>query len=517
MRLAIIGVGPKGLYALERLLDHASPVGGAPLRVDLFEPDPHPGAGPNYSPSEPNFLIMNFAASLVDMWWPQSRNVPSSERHSFLDWSSQVGLPIEGDSYPPRALVGRYLSAGFETLLRYAPGSVDIRMRACHVERLTPKGTGWDVIVAGKSAGTYDEVLLATGHSQGSPYPVTQWLSRERVAPRATVAVRGFALTFIDVVLALTEGRGGSFSQLDHPYRLRYTAPNDPIGAVVPFSRTGRPMLAKPYRSVPGPTRELERIAEEGRSELYAIGGTADLSNEVLPVIARVATASLSAADGFDGEDSERWLSAAASGSPIAPTDSAYQEIERSLAVATGHARPGLSWALGHTWRSLYPAVVARLGGEGLADDDWPAFLRLSAELERVAFGPPAINAAKLLALVDAGQVDLSHLTSGVPQADVTVDAVIAGPGVSRSGNTVAARLIADGHARVGLHRRGLDVDADGSCRSADGHAVMGLAAIGRPTEDSVIGNDTLSRTLHPAADRWAQRVVARHVFTVAA
>jgi hypothetical protein len=37
-----------------------------------------------------------------------------------------------------------------------------------------------------------------------------------------------------------------------------------------------------------------------------------------------------------------------------------------------------------------------------------------------------------------------------------------------------------------------------------------GLAAIGRPTEDSVIGNDTLSRTLHPLADRWARRVLER-------
>jgi hypothetical protein len=33
---------------------------------------------------------------------------------------------------------------------------------------------------------------------------------------------------------------------------------------------------------------------------------------------------------------------------------------------------------------------------------------------------------------------------------------------------------------------------------------------IGRATEDSVIGNDTLSRVLHPHADRWALRVGAR-------
>jgi hypothetical protein len=36
-----------------------------------------------------------------------------------------------------------------------------------------------------------------------------------------------------------------------------------------------------------------------------------------------------------------------------------------------------------------------------------------------------------------------------------------------------------------------------------------GLSALGRPTEDSVIVT-TLSRSLHPQADRWARRVVQR-------
>jgi diaminopimelate decarboxylase len=275
-------------------------------------------------------------------------------------------------------------------------------------------------------------------------------------------------------------------------------------------------MLAKPYLTIAARTGELNRASEQGRSEVGAIAGKAELTRDVLPIMERVATASLAAAGGIDRIDAERWLSAAASGLPIASPDSCYQEIERSVSVATGHARPGLVWALGHTWRALYPAIVARLGGDGLANDDWPAFLRLATELERVAFGPPAINAAKLLALVDARQVDLSHITSRVPQADVVVDAVLPGPGVPMESSTVAARLIADGHARLASCRRGFDVDRDGFCRSPDGRSVPGLAAIGRPTEDSVIGNDTLSRTLHPVSDRWARRVVERHRKTVA-
>lgn len=518
MRVAIIGLGPKGLYALERLLDHAATSDSpARIQIDLFEPHAHPGAGPNYDPSQPDYLIMNFAARFVDMWWPAHRAVPQRERTSFLDWSSHAGVLISGHSYPPRALIGRYLTSGFETLLRHAPELVYVKLHACHVERVRRTGSAWEVIVTGKSAGTYDEVLVATGHDQGSPYPVTQWLSRDRIAAGATVAVRGFALTFIDVALALTEGRGGSFSQLAHPFRLRYTAPTDPVGSISPFSRTGRPMLAKPQPWHKSPSEELNSISEQGRLKLTAITGVAKLETDVIPTIAQVANASLAAVGVGDRVDSERWLMSALSGPPLAASESAYQEIERSLAVSTGLAPPDLLWALGHTWRALYPAVVGRLGGDGLVADDWPAFLRLAAELERIAFGPPAINAAKLLALVDARQVDLSHVTSGPPRPDVLVEAVLPGPGFATRGSTVAARLVTDGYARRAPGRRGLDVDSDGFCRSPEGRSVPGLAAIGRPTEDAVIGNDTLSRALHPVADRWARRVIERNLFTAAA
>ena len=168
---------------------------------------------------------------------------------------------------------------------------------------------------------------------------------------------------------------------------------------------------------------------------------------------------------------------------------------------------------------------MARLGGDGLRAADWPAFLRIAGELERLAFGPPPVNAAKLLALVDAGRVDLTHLrggtltshgdrtflrsSAGETTVDVAVDAVLPPPG-ARGHEGLLAELVADGHARIDPGRRGLDVTADASCRALDGSVSLGLAAIGRPTEDCVIGNDTLSRSLHPQADRWARRVAER-------
>jgi diaminopimelate decarboxylase len=339
-------------------------------------------------------------------------------------------------------------------------------------------------------------------------FPVERRLGRDRVAPGAAVAVRGFALTFIDAALALSEGRGGSFEHAGRPHRLRYVPGGDEPRAIIPFTRTGQPMLAKPGPAIAARYPALEGIAEQGRARLARIEAPFGL-RDVLPIITDAARASLRAVGG-DEEATDR-----------APAEA----IEQSLAIGAGLAAPDRSWSLGHTWRSLYPAIVARLGGDGLAARDWPAFLRLEAEMERVAFGPPPLNAAKLLALVEAGLIDLAHLRRGRPVSaggqtairsengeraiDVVVDAVLPAPGAAGYGGLLGC-VVAHGFARIPPARRGLDVAADGSCRALDGSIGHGLSVVGRPSEDSVIGNDTLSRTLHPQADLWAQRVARR-------
>ena len=526
MRIAIAGLGPKGLFALERLLDHARDLDpAARLEIDVFEPHPAPGSGPVYAPDQPSYLRMNFAADQLDMWWPGSGAVPRAQRQPFVDWRAARGGG--GEAYPPRAEVGRYLCEGFETLLRHAPRNVEVRIHPSHVEAVLTRDGGWDVRAAG-AAGTYDEVLIAVGHQPGSPtaleadwthdvplvpavFPVERWLARDHVAPGAIVAVRGFALTFIDAALALTEGRGGSFEPLDHPYRLRYVPGADDVRAVVPFTRTGRPMLAKPAPGIAAHMPALAHIAAEGRDQLSALQRPLGL-RRVVPILNAVAAASLQAA--------RLGLPAARPG-----PKGAVDAIERSLAVGAELVPPDREWALGHAWRALYPAIVSQLGGDGLAEGDWPAFLRLAGEMERIAFGPPAVNAAKLLALIAAGRVDLSHVhggelvtaggrtllqsAHGSTAVDVVVDAVLPGPGAAGHGGLLGD-LIARGHARVLPSRRGIDVTGDAGCRGRDGSLSVGLSAIGRPTEDAVIGNDTLSRSLHPHADRWARSVVRR-------
>ena len=544
LRVAIIGIGPKGLFALERLLHHAHRAGPRTrLQVDLFEPHPAPGAGPVYDPDQPAYLRMNVAASMLDLWGDETQAVSADERRSFVDWRRAAGHDDPEERYPPRALVGRYLADGLAGLCAAAPAHTTITRHRTSARELQRRGSSWTIATADDLVRHgYDEVLVAVGHATaashraGAPWPHAAplipavfpiaRLAAAHVAPAATVAVRGFALTFLDAALALTEGRGGGFTPADDPYRLRYAPSPDDAGVIVPFSRTGRPMLAKPDPALAAGLPALETIARAARAQILALPDGFTVRHDLLAILAAAVEASLQCAGQVPGMSAGRWLDAACDGLAPPTSLSPAEEIERSLAVGAGVAAPDLPWALGHTWRALYPALVTRLGHGGLAGRQRPVFHALATALERVAFGPPAVNAAKLLALIAAGRVDLAHVAGGQLRSgkqmtviagaggerrvDVVIDAVLPPPGALRSDGGLLERLVTAGHARIVRGGRGLQVDPDAACIGLRGDRTAGLSAIGRPTEDWVIGNDTLNRALHPHADAWARRVIGR-------
>lgn len=551
LRLAIIGLGPRGLSALERLVHHAHSM-SAELIVDAYEAHPVPGPGPVYDPAQPPYLRMNLAADRLDLWSGENAAVPRAERLSFPQWSTRygAGAPEGADPrYPPRGVIGEYLADGLQRVLRRLPDGLRFSLVPREARTIHPDADRWVVTAADGERRVYEEVLIATGHGRwGSPgpsrpwahaaplvpavFPVTRWLTTERVRPGATVAVRGFALTFLDAALALTEGRGGTFEADAHPNRLRYESSADDAGVLLPFSRTGRPMLPKPEPELARSVPRLEDIVGLAVTRVTGLRPGFALRDALLPIVADCAAASLLAARGRpDGAETRvrlarafwSWLDRACEGR-LAPSSSPPSaEVARSLDVGAGLRPPGPSWALAQTWQGLYPSLVHRLEGPGLGQDEWPPFLRLATEMERIAFGPPPANAAKLLALVAARKVDVSfvrgsHLTTAGrvtslgregtrTPVDVVVDAVLAPPGAHGARSVLIEGLVAGGSARVAPRRRGLEVTADANCVGRDGARTPGLSAIGRMTEDWVIGNDTLNRRLHAHADGWARRV----------
>jgi FAD-NAD(P)-binding len=312
--VAIIGLGPKGLYCLERLLAQfkAHPLGN-PLHIHVFNRSANFGASPIYDPALPDYILVNLSVGEIDLWSVQEPPSAAERGANFLAWHQQKFQrckPLTGEEYLSRAVVGRYLIEGFHFITSHLPEGVTLSCHVGEVLDIRPQEQRYFLDFVDKSGHKLqilaDKVLLATGHSRIMPdedekcyqafatrhagaafipfvYPVV-----ENMAPipaGARVAMKGVGLTFIDAVLELTEGRGGQFQRTPDG-ALSYRASGREPSSIIPFSRTGLPMTPKAY-DLPQVDRPLTFFNHNALAVLTSQtpDGKLDLENDLLPLI----------------------------------------------------------------------------------------------------------------------------------------------------------------------------------------------------------------------------------------
>src|SRR6266849_10392520 len=89
--LASVGLGPKGLYCLERLLAevNAHPLRGH-LQVHIFNQSPHFGASPIYDPEQPEYILVNVSIGEIDLWTATDPPAVAGRGSSFVDWYQET-------------------------------------------------------------------------------------------------------------------------------------------------------------------------------------------------------------------------------------------------------------------------------------------------------------------------------------------------------------------------------------------------------------------------------------------
>lgn len=464
-----------------------------------------------YDPTQPHFLRMNYATENINAWHGMSNY--GGSRPSLLDWlAKHYPALAEPNGFVPRAIAGRYLSHCYDLIIESLPSGVSVRLVPESVKNVTPDHAGWRIESVSEHL-TVDEVIVTTGHQGWLPpeasgqtptskqiidriFPVSDRLSLEKIHPRSTVAVRGFALTWIDATLALTAGRGGRF--LPHDGMLEYVPSGLEPGRILPFSRTGRPLLSKPERDRMETKPGASAIWAKFRGDILELAQPEeglDFTKSIWPIV-------LAASDALTGDRcSEEWFRKWCS-SPF-DGERARKAMLDSYRVATGQQQADEAFALAEAWRNLYPAIVERVSHGGLAVTAWDRFHRIAAEMERIAFGPPAVNMARMLALIEAGIVDLRYVSNAASMdADTLIHATIPPP-TQLDPDGPLARLLDNGHITADPGSGGIQIDHNG-------YAASHLSVLGRATEGWVLGNDTLSRELHPQMENWARTLANR-------
>jgi uncharacterized NAD(P)/FAD-binding protein YdhS len=325
-KIAIIGLGPRGLSVFDRIIAYArNDASATPLELYVFDGKEF-GPGCHTTDQGSHLLVNTVACQMTQFSDDTVRGGgPLLYGPSFADWlSSKSGtapgaqsghVDIDRNGYYSRALFGDYLRWCFEYVKKLAPPHVTIYLHNFStVDDLEWKGDGWQVSYDGQ-AYPADFVFLTTGHARKipseserelmrkveaghernprlqlvlEPYPIRNAVSG--VTERDTVAIEGMGLTTCDLVAQLTTARGGVFEpcgKMEPAGRLRYR-PSGKEPQILLYARSGLPLTARAVnqKGVFGQYKaKFLTLAKVEELRNTTPGGQLDFQQQIMPLL----------------------------------------------------------------------------------------------------------------------------------------------------------------------------------------------------------------------------------------
>jgi hypothetical protein len=310
LRIAIVGLGPWGVCALERVVTTArQDLGpGVNIAVHVIEPGT-PGSGV-YDTGQPDYLLLNNPCGELSLYPFEIESDQPCYGIGLYDWAvgqgyrwvgdrcvkDRTGQPIEPHHFLPRRLMGEYLQWFYRALLAGAPPSVHIvHHPTAAIDLIARRDGSEEVHLANGGTVVADHVIVTSGHTSNQssndaglvldPYPVGRYV--DSIPTDSTVAIAGMGLVAVDVVSALTIGRGGEYVQDGAGLRYR---PSGREPRLQLFCRSGLPFTAKSvtgrdrsdvYKPLICTDEALDALSgrSNGRRRLV------DLRSELLPLL----------------------------------------------------------------------------------------------------------------------------------------------------------------------------------------------------------------------------------------
>ncbi|MFJ6572850.1 FAD/NAD(P)-binding protein [Streptomyces sp. NPDC091292] len=301
--LVIVGGGPRGTGLLERIAANAPALYAGPgLDIHLVDPHP-PGGGRIWRQDQSPLLWMNSMAEDVTMFTDDTvlLDGPVQPGPTLHEWAG-----LDGHTFPDRRLGGSYLRWVYERAVAALPSGTTVHHHARRATRVTgPRAGRQRVWLEGRTAPLVaDLVVLALGHLDAEPDAeqrrLTAYATRHGLvhlppgftadadlsplAPGEPVLVRGFGLAFVDLMVLLTEGRGGRYEQGPGGALTYRPSGREPVLHV--GSRRGVPYRSKIGYALDGERPPLPRFFGPAEVDaLLARGGGVDFREDIWPLV----------------------------------------------------------------------------------------------------------------------------------------------------------------------------------------------------------------------------------------
>jgi len=573
-KVGIIGVGPRGGYALEKLIfELAKQNSLLKIHISLYESTGNFGNGQVYTSQQnlSNWININERILILEQREAIDINtikIPSFP--SYHDWIEKDFNTFSDkaiDTYPPRAQVGEYLSQRFQSL---AKPLVQSNMVTLHKEQVKEvKLLNNDKVQINTGADIYqmfDEVLLTIGHQTTqlskqllewnkfvnskenialfkSPYPVANYLNHKNLNHKSIIGIRGFGLAMIDVVRAIAE-KFGSFSIInDQTLSSTYKAKAETSLTIVPFSLDGLPPSPKPlnaridkwFKPTESSIIKFEKqignkqIQQEAESPRFLIEAFAPIAANIysnLPKSINYQHLSITdieklIAKWLEDQSTEHLLF-------ISNKQAAEKSMEHFVEMAIGKAAISLDYCIGQVWRHCQPSIYKELSYNKCSNNVFAEIIALDESTKRYSYGPPVESIQQLLALAEAGILNLNmvnnptieltkegwqfHINNKSIVATIMIDSVLDAPQIKSVNSPLVKKMLVDDLIKVVHDDLGVETNENAYLISNDTDKKIPIALLGRLAKGTVIGVDAILECFGLRPSQWAKQAAANHI-----
>ncbi|MER0477862.1 FAD/NAD(P)-binding protein [Streptomyces sp. Edi2] len=271
--VAIVGTGPRGISVFERIAANRMAETEPPnVRIWLIDAV-ELGAGRIWRTDQETSFLMNTVVGEISMFSGVADGEPCRPGAglSFQQWLHTQPEPelsgLDHDDYAPRYAYGRYLRYVYDAVVRAMSGLGEVVEVVGKVTSLRENGNSYELRVStsdDERTVTAGAVVITTGHAQAELSEHQSELARfardrsglcylsgdsaadlelRSIPPGTSVGIVGLGLSFYDILMSFTVGRGGKFKVNGDGAMCYVPSGNEPT--VVAGSRSGLPIRSR--------------------------------------------------------------------------------------------------------------------------------------------------------------------------------------------------------------------------------------------------------------------------------